>query len=495
MAAMPARRHTTDLLVAGGGLAGLFAAIDAAERGARVMLATKGSLRASSSFHAQGGIAAAVGADDAPDLHMADTLRVGRGLCDPAAVRALVAEAPARIADLERLGVAFDRDGAGYALGREGGHARRRVLHAGGSATGAAIAEALIARVLASPRIAVREHTAVISLLAGNGECGGAWLLGRDELEPARARMTLLATGGAAALYARTTNPPGSVGDGIALAWRAGAEIRDMEFVQFHPTALAVGERAFLVSEALRGEGAWLIDADGRRFMADLHPDGELAPRDVVAAAIQRRLAGGRSSYLSAAHLDPERVRSRFPNLVEGCARAGLDLTSDRIPVAPAAHYLMGGVATDLDGQTSLRGLYAAGECAATGVHGANRLASNSLLECFVFARRAVDSGLAQPAAAGESPAARPYARAPMPELRRRLWRDAGVVRDAEGLGRLLGWLDGLPDSNPVLAARLIAASALARRESRGAHRRSDHPAEDPLLAQRQPCPPLHSLR
>jgi L-aspartate oxidase len=480
-----ARPHSTpDLLVAGAGLAGLYAALLAAADGASVMLVTKGSLRASNSFYAQGGIAAAVGDDDSPELHLEDTLAVGRGLCDPQAVRVLVNDAPGRIADLERLGVGFDRDGSGrLALGREGGHGRRRILHAGGSATGAAIAETLIERVREQPRIRVVEHAAVIGLLADGDVCGGAWVLGHDELRAVPAAMTLIATGGACALYARTTNPPGALGDGIALAARSGAAIRDMEFVQFHPTALAVGDRAFLISEAVRGEGAHLVDQDGRRFMPDVHDDAELAPRDLVAREIQRRLTAGETSYLTLAHLEAGSVRERFPNLVDGAAAAGLDLTRDRLPVAPAAHYLMGGITTDLDGAASLRGLYASGECASSGVHGANRLASNSLLECFVFSRRAVAAGLGGPAEPLDAPPPeRAMARVPLAELRRRMWHQAGPVRDEEGLTALLDWLADRSDSNPVAVARLIAAAARARHESRGAHVRSDHPAENPSL-------------
>jgi L-aspartate oxidase len=480
-----------DLLVAGVGLAGLYAAIQAADRGASVVLISKGSLRSSNSFYAQGGVAAAIGPDDDPGLHLADTLRVGRGLCDPAAVAALVEDGPGRIADLERLGVAFDRGPDGrLELGREGGHGRRRILHAGGSATGAAIAEALIARVRERPLITVIEHAAVIDLISDGDACAGAWVLGHDELRPIRARTTLIATGGAGALYARTTNPPGALGDGIAVAYRAGAVISDMEFVQFHPTALAVGDRAFLISEAVRGEGAHLVTADGDRFMLLEHPDSELAPRDVVARAIQRRLAAGETSYLTLAHLDAASVRRRFPNLVEGAARAGLDLTRDRLPVSPAAHYLMGGVETGLNGASSLRGLYASGECARSGVHGANRLASNSLLECFVFSRRAVEAGLDdEPVAVDADEPDRPRVRAPLAELRRRMWRDAGPVRDASGLSRLLEWLDERRPSNPITVSQLIASAALRRDESRGAHVRLDHPAEDPAFAHHLPCP------
>ncbi len=480
-----------DLLVAGAGLAGLYAAIQAADRGASVVLVSKGSLRTSNSFFAQGGVAAAIGPDDDPRLHLADTLLVGRGLCDPAAVEVLVEEGPGRIADLERLGVAFDRDANGrLELGREGGHGRRRILHAGGSATGAAIAETLIARVRERPLITVVEHAAVIDLISDGDACAGAWVLGHDEMREIRARMTLIATGGAGALHARTTNPPGALGDGIAIAHRAGATVSDMEFVQFHPTALAVGDRAFLISEAVRGEGAHLVTADGDRFMPAVHPDAELAPRDVVARTIQRRLSAGETSYLTLAHLDAASVRRRFPNLVEGAARAGLDLTRDRLPVSPAAHYLMGGIETDLDGAGSLHGLYASGECARSGVHGANRLASNSLLECFVFSRRAVLAGLEnEPSAVESTDPDRPRVRAPLAELRRRMWRDAGPVRDADGLARLIEWLDERHPSNPVIVSQLIASSALRRNESRGAHVHLDFPAEDPAYAHHMTCP------
>ena len=487
--------HRSDLLVIGAGLAGLYASIRAAEQGARVILVTKGSLRSSNSFMAQGGIAAAVGPDDDPARHLADTLAVGRGLSLRGAAEVLVTEGVARIEDLERLGVSWDRDADGRPrLGREGGHSRRRILHAGGAATGAAIAETLIRRVGEHPGVRVVEHAAAIGLVSDGAACAGAWVLGHDELRPMRARMTLIATGGAGALYARTTNPPGATGDGIALAHRAGADVADLEFVQFHPTALAAGGRAFLISEAVRGEGAHLVSAGGERFMLAAHRDAELAPRDVVTRIIQARLDRGETSYLTLRHLDRARVLERFGNIASVCARHGFDLSEDLVPVAPAAHYLMGGIATDLDGATSLSGLYACGECACTGVHGANRLASNSLLECFVFAHRAVAAGLGrEPKDVWSPPPERPLARAALAELRRRMWRAAGPVRDESGLGRLLDWLAGQPESNPARMARLIATAALERRESRGAHLRRDYPDSDPALERRLPCPPVPS--
>jgi L-aspartate oxidase len=484
---------TPDLLVVGAGLAGLYAALRAADRGASVTLVTKGSLRASNSFMAQGGVAAAIGPGDSPARHAEDTIRVGRGLCDPAAVAVLVEEGVRRIADLTGYGVEFDRgpDGA-YALGREGGHRHNRILHAGGAATGAAIAEVLIDRVARRPGIRVVEHAAAIDLRIQDGACTGAWVLGHDELSAVNAAMTLLATGGAGALYARSTNPPGAIGDGIAVAARAGAELADMEFVQFHPTALAAGPgRAFLISEAVRGDGAYLVGGDGCRFMTDQHPDAELAPRDVVARVIHERLEAGQTSYVDLRHLDADAVRAHFPSLIAGCAEAGLDLTRDLVPVAPAAHYLMGGVATGLDGSTSVPGLFASGECAATGVHGANRLASNSLLECFVFSERAVEAGLDEPrpGPVDAAPPERPMLRAPLAELRRRMWRDAGPFRDEAGLRRLVAWLDRQRPTNPVLVARAIAWTAQRRQESRGAHIRRDYPDEDPAFAHRLSSP------
>ena len=442
-------RNGFDLVVVGGGLAGLTAARCAAAE-AEVLLLSKGPLLASTSYQAQGGVAAAVGADDSPARHAEDTLRAGRGVCRPSAVRALTDEAPARIAELVELGVAFD-DG----LGLEGGHSRRRVVHAGGAETGRRLAVALARSVLAHPRITVAEGERALALWGAEGRCVGVL----TERRAVAARATLLATGGFAALWVRTTNPPGALGEGLALAYRAGAALADLELVQFHPTALA--SNGLLLSEALRGEGALLLDERGERFT------DELAPRDVVARAIAAR---GR------ALLDLRPIkRERFPGLMATLARAGYD-PGEPIPVAPAAHYTLGGIVTDLDGNSTLPGLYAAGECASTGVHGANRLASNSLLECLVFGRRAALAALAEPEPPTLLPPSAPASEPPVTRaVQRALWREAGLVRSADGLSRLL--------AAPVLLARLVARSALLRTESRGAHFRADYPHEDEALA------------
>ncbi len=436
-----------DVLVVGSGVAGLFGALCAASE-ADVVLVSKGSLLASTSSLAQGGIAAAVGEDDAPELHAADTLRAGRGLCRPSAVTALTEEAPARIRDLVELGVEFDEG-----LGLEGGHGRRRVVHAGGAATGDRVARLLAERVLEHPRIRISEGERLLALDTAAGQCVGA-LTDRRRIT---ARATLLTTGGAAALWERTTNPRGTTGEGMAAAYRAGAGLADLEFVQFHPTTLV--DSSLLLSEALRGEGALLLDEGGHRFT------DELAPRDVVA----RDIAARGTALLDLRAID----RARFPSLMDTLEESGYDPAEVPIPVAPAAHYTVGGIVTDLAGRSELPRLYAAGECAATGVHGANRLASNSLLECLVFGRRAALAAVAEPGLGQVEPEpGRPVA-CPEPvteELRRALWRDCGVVRDAAGLERLR--------TVPHLLARLIAESALMREESRGSHFRVDFPSQ-----------------
>ena len=439
-------RRPYGAVVVGGGVAGLTAALTAAAE-TDVLLLAKAPVDTSNSWNAQGGVAAAVGEGDSPALHAEDTHRAGRGICRPSAVRVLTEAAPARIADLVELGVEFD-DG----LGREGGHSVRRVVHAGGAETGKAISEVLAARVREHPHIALAEGVRVRQLWMGDGRCIGV-VTDRGALS---APATILATGGYAALWERTTNPRGALGEGLVLAYRAGAALADLEFVQFHPTALL--DDGFLLSEALRGEGAVLLDDAGSRFT------DELAPRDVVARAIAERGHAG---------LDLRGIeRGRFPGLMATLERAGYDPAAEPIPVSPAAHYTVGGIVTDLAGATTVPGLYAAGECAATGVHGANRLASNSLLECLVFGRRAGLAALDEPAPAM---AAEPVPVAPEPtvtlELQHEMWVDAGVIRSAEGLEHLLAVTATLP--------RLIGASAIAREESRGGHFRSDFPTED----------------
>ncbi len=438
--------HELALVVVGGGVAGLFAALCAASEG-DVLVLTKGPLLASTSLLAQGGIAAAVGEDDDPSLHAEDTLRTGRGLCRPSAVTVLTEEAPARIRDLVELGVEFD-DG----LGLEGGHSRRRVVHAGGAATGDRVARKLAERVLAHPRIEVAEGERMLSVWRDDERCVGVV----TDRRAVAARATLLSTGGAAALWERTTNPAGAVGEGMAAAYRAGAALADLEFVQFHPTTLV--DSSLLLSEALRGEGAVLLDDQGNRFT------DELAPRDVVA----REIAARGTVLLDLRAID----RGRFPSLMGSLVEEGYDPAQTPIPVAPAAHYTVGGVLTDLDGRSELPGLYAAGECAATGVHGANRLASNSMLECLVFGRRAALAALGEPAVPGRLPAIPdPPATEPVtPELRSALWRDCGLIRDAAGLEHLL--------TAPHLLTRLVAETALTREESRGSHFRVDFPTE-----------------
>jgi len=501
-------RLSADFLVVGSGIAGLRAAI-ALQTSGRVLILTKSDLRAGSTGYAQGGIAAAIGADDSPDRHLADTLAAGDGLCDEAAVRVLVDEGPRYVNELLSWGAAFDRqpDGA-LDFTREAAHSVRRVLHAA-DATGREIGRVLASRLAGPDSVTVIDHATVVSVIVQDGRAIGVRYLNRDgQTVDAYAASTFLATGGAGQVYRETTNPAVAAGDGVALGYVAGARVVDLEFVQFHPTALWLpGAPRYLLSEALRGEGGRLVNDAGERFMERYDPAGDLAPRDRVARGIvleARRT--GQQIYLTMAHLPAEAVRARFPLITMLCQRVGLDLATDRVPVGPAAHYLMGGLATDLDGRTSLPGLYAAGEVACTGVHGANRLASNSLLEGLVFGGRAgaamAAESTAGPLPDGEREAGGPPLDLPLHEadIGWAMWNDVGVFRSREGLERALavlepGWAAverGLADGRSFdvaswrLAAlatvgRLIARAALAREESRGAHWRADFPARDDL--------------
>jgi L-aspartate oxidase len=457
-----------EIAVVGAGAAGLYAALTAASTGASVVLVSATPLAQTASYWAQGGIAAALAAEDSFERHLADTETAGRGLVRRTAAEVLVREAPARVRDLERVGVRFDADRRGVlALGLEGGHSLRRVVHAGGSATGRRIVRQLSALAVDEPRIAVLEGARAVSAWLRDDRCTGVVL---EDGRAVRARATILATGGAAALWSRTTNPPGSLGIGMSLAHAAGAQLADLEFLQFHPTAVVgvPGREGFLVTEAIRGEGATLHGPDGERFV------DELAPRDEVARAIAELLArtGATSVGLDMRAVDP----ARFPNVVSALRDAGLDPTREPIPVSPASHYMMGGIVADLHGRSTVAGLYAIGETACTGLHGANRLASNSLSECFVFGARAAAAGLDEPdpgAPAGSPPPVTPLVR-PARATQEALWRDAGITRSRDSLQRLLD------DPHPL--ARLIAACALHREESRGAHRRVDFPAIDRTL-------------
>jgi L-aspartate oxidase len=465
----PADTARVDVAVVGGGAAGLYTALVAAEQGASVCLVSRSALPQSASYWAQGGLAAALAPDDSVALHLEDTLRAGRGAVRRSAAAILCDESRDRVAELEERDIHFDRSESGQLqLSLEGGHARRRVVHAGGSATGRHITAALSQLVGGHERIDVRERSSAMGLWVSGGECRGVL----TDTGPVEAGGTILATGGAAALWARTSNPRGAIGAGMSLAHDAGAALADLEFVQFHPTALRIaGELdGFLITEAVRGEGALLRDSAGERFV------DELAPRDEVAQAIVAQLRGGAAEvFLDMRGVDP----GRFPNIAAALARGGIDPVRDLIPVAPAAHYMMGGVRTDEQGRSTLPRLYAVGECACTGVHGANRLASNSLSECFVFGRRAALAATSADAPARDAgtPPPAPRFDAPTQETRDALWRDAGMVRDRAGLERLAA------DPHPL--ARLIARSALAREESRGCHVRSDRPRVEPQLDER----------
>jgi L-aspartate oxidase len=493
----------TDYLIVGAGIAGLRAAIELSESG-RVLVVTKEALGESNTHYAQGGIAVAMSGDEDVALHLEDTVNAGDGLVDREAAQVLVEEGPLRVDELLRWGTGFDRENGRLMLTREGAHSRNRILRANGDATGAEIGRALLAHARAQKNIALLEWTTTADLIVEDGAVAGAILLdGSGELVSVRGRAVLLASGGAGQVYSDTTNPAVATGDGIAMAWRAGAEISDMEFYQFHPTALSLpGVSRFLLSEALRGEGAYLRNSRGERFMERYHPLLELAPRDVVARAITREGLDADGAqlpvYLDMRHVTQIDLRKRFPGISRFLAQQGLELSRDLIPVRPAAHYLMGGARTDVDGRTSLPRLYAAGEVACTGVHGANRLASNSLLEGLVFGARAASAMREERAARSRRNEAKPKstdsgaedAAISLGELQTKMWQNAGLLRDAAGLLKMreeLGRLHVSPTTdrasielaNLHSVAELIVLSALAREESRGAHYRNDFPKRD----------------
>ncbi len=500
----------TDVLVIGTGVAGLRAAIEAARFG-HVLVLSKSAPHESGTAMAQGGVAAAVGAGDDPDSHLADTLRVGCGLCSEGAVRKMVQDAPECIRELVDWGTEFDRDNERFLLGLEGGHSRNRILHSHGDATGAEISRALLAKTAATPDILIFDNCFVVDLLLGENGCAGAVTYNpRFGIQMFWARQTILASGGIGRLYRETTNSPLATGDGYALAFRAGATLRAMEMVQFHPTTLYVaGATRALISEAVRGEGAYLTDKNGARFMPDYHEQAELAPRNVVSRAIIRQMVKTNSThvFLDVRHIGSDRFHKRFPYISKLCEQFGVDVGKDLIPVRPAAHYMIGGVATDACGRTDIHNLYAVGEVANTGVHGANRLASNSLLEGLVFGREAGRT-------AGQALATIPNNTKPLPlthvkppshrreldlpdvanALRSIMWRNVCIERNADQLidavDVLKFWGRYVMDKsletpgewevqNMLTTGMLIARSALARDESRGVHFRTDYPQID----------------
>ena len=500
------------IVVIGSGVAGLVAAVEAS-REHEVILVTKANLAESNTHYAQGGIAAVVSTEDTIAEHVADTIFAGAGMCWEPAVEVLCSEGPGRINDLVNFGVEFDRKGADFAMGLEAAHSHARILHAGGDATGAITSNTLVETVRQSAT-EIREYTFVADIVVDNGAISGVQVLDADGMHFIEADAVILASGGAGQLYRHTTNPSVTTGDGVAAAFRAGAELADVEFYQFHPTALAV-PGSFLISEAVRGEGAVLIDANGERFMQKIHPLAELAPRDVVARGIQRTMIeqGGQPVLLDATALGSDFLAERFPSITKACRSYGLNWGRDPIPVTPAAHYWMGGIATDTSGRTSIPGLYAVGEVACTGAHGANRLASNSLLESIVFAHRAVQAlGTAWPS---DAPSVRWEQTGALVELellepdhtstaqvvdrvelQTLMWDNVGLARTKteleSALTQLHSWRPADPahrlfpdweDANLLLLARTVTEAALAREESRGGHYRLDFPDTDPAQA------------
>lgn len=506
------------VVVIGTGISGLFTALKLAFYGIQTLLVTKSTLDDSNSKYAQGGISAVLPQNtrDSLELHLQDTLIAGAGLCDEAACRSILAEGHSAIADLLEYGVPFDRNPDNeLALTREAAHSIERILHAGGDATGLSVEMALIDQVHRSPLIEVMEYTQAVELLTEDGRCCGCRIV--DSKEHAEsviyASHVVLATGGAGRLYSHTTNPGVATGDGLALAYKAGAQIENMEFIQFHPTAFyAEGKLQFLVTEALRGEGGILRDKDGQPFAKKYHPDGELAPRDIVTRSCfaEMQASGLPYVYLDITHLPAETIEHRFPNILRNCLQFGVDIRTDLIPVAPASHYTMGGIQVDIDGLSTVPSLYAVGEAACTGLHGANRLASNSLLECVVLARRAAHAiareNINVPQAVSEVSGFEPMARTlqfttplgitqALHSLHQVMWQHVGILRDEKGLktarqfidtqlalAKARQWGNYIPEGvnliNQLTVAQLITDAALCRKESVGAHMRTDQPTQ-----------------
>ena len=498
-----------DVLVIGGGLAGLRAA-NAVQRNQTALVITKENLRESNSNYAQGGIASVLDPEDCFEAHAADTIAVGGNLCEPAIVDMVIREGPRRIEELIRWGTQFDQDEGEIALGREGGHSRERIVHAHGDATGREIMRAVIARTRETPNIDIWENAFTVDLLTHQGRCRGALIVDSSK-RPVLvwARETILCTGGAGQVFRESTNPSVATGDGTSLAYRAGAQLRDMEFVQFHPTVLYIaGSSRSLITEAVRGEGAHLVDGEGHRFMPDYDDRAELAPRDVVSQSIVRQMQETKHTnvYLDLSHLDAERVLTRFPGIAKACRKFGLDITKDRIPVRPGAHYMIGGVTVDRQGRTSLPGLWAAGEVTSSGLHGANRLASNSLLEGLVYgafageaaSRAAAESSNRMEALPIQHPTRERSEAFDIADVRvsikSLMGRLAGVERNGKGLreavdsiqsyaayvmGHQFDSVEGWELQNLLTNAACIVNASLARSESRGVHYRSDFPRAD----------------
>ncbi len=496
-----------DTVVIGSGLAGLSAAYHAARFGT-VAIVTKSQLDTSNSYYAQGGIAAAIAENDSPQQHLRDTLVSGRGICDRDAVEVLVNEGRDRVLELIELGMPFDKENGNYVLGLEGGHSKRRILHAGGDATGKELTCFKLSLVKQEKNIEAFEYVAAVKLLQQNNSIRGvqAYDFRSRENIVFKSGAVIMATGGLSRIFERSTNPHTATGDGIALAFEAGAQIADLEFIQFHPSALYVpGKEAYLISEAVRGEGAWLLNHEGERFMKDIHPLAELAPRDVVAYSIFRQIqkSGKKHIFLSLKHLDKDKIRNRFSNIDQHLKEYGFDMTEDLLPIAPAAHYMVGGVRTNLDAETNVSGLFVCGEVASTGVMGANRLASNSLLECLVFGKRASEKAARQHTAVSELELPEPvYVDQNNEELFLKyqhelaglMSENLGIVRSKASLEAALARFTNIENmfapenreynimkiKNSASICKLIAQSALIREESRGGHIREDFQKESP---------------